>query len=222
MSEQTRKLDATGLAQVWSLIIKNFAKGAELETLQEQVEALIETGGEANVIESVSVNGAELQITKKGVNIVVPTGTLANLNEVEEAHLADSLKSLINNKAGKATTLDGYGITDAYKKSEVDNAINTAVKQAVTGMYIVKGSISFRELPADTRTGYVYNITEAFTTTATFVEGEGKAYPAGTNVVYTDNGWDVLAGTYDFSEYAKLSDLPVALTAEEINSICTL
>ena len=35
--------------------------------------------------------------------------------------LADEVKESINSKADKATTLAGYGITDAYTKNEVDN-----------------------------------------------------------------------------------------------------
>lgn len=228
-AEQTRKLDATGLAQVWTLILQNFAKAMDVSALQTQVEALIQAGGEANVIESVSVNGVALQITEKGVNVEVPSGALADLDEVDESHLASALKALINNKAAKATTLSGYGITDAYKKtetytqSEVDNAISTAVKQALTGVYTVKGSIAFADLPTSgMKSGYMYNIKDKFTTTKAFVEGSGKEYPAGTNVAYTDEGWDVMAGIYDFSEFAKLSDLPEPLSEEEINAICMI
>ena len=36
----------------------------------------------------------------------------------------------IENKADKATTLDGYGITDAYTKDEVDTAVNAKVAQS--------------------------------------------------------------------------------------------
>lgn len=37
--------------------------------------------------------------------------------------LADEVKESINSKADKATTLDGYGINDAYTKDEVDNEL---------------------------------------------------------------------------------------------------
>ena len=39
--------------------------------------------------------------------------------------LADEVKTSINNKSNKATTLAGYGITDAYTKDEVDNELAT-------------------------------------------------------------------------------------------------
>jgi len=72
------------------------------------------------------------------------------------------------------------------------NAIMTVIGQkfkALGGAYIAKGSKAFAELPS-TRTadmvGYVYNVTDDFTTTADFIEGAGKKYPAGTNVVIVD------------------------------------
>lgn len=60
---------------------------------------------------------------------------------------------------------------------------------ALGGAYVAKGSVAFANLPA-VRTadmvGYVYNVTDNFTTTADFIEGAGKKYPAGTNVVIVD------------------------------------
>lgn len=239
----TKKLDKTGLSQVWAKIIANFVakeSGKGLSTndftneFKQQLQNLVATGGEVNVIESVSVNGVALDISNKGVNVLVPTGALASLDKVDSEHLADAVLSLINGKADKATTLAGYGITDAYKKtetyaktetyskSEVDSAISTAVNQAVAGVYVVKGSVAFASLPtSDMEVGHVYNITDAFTTTASFAEGAGKKYPAGTNVVYTENGWDAMAGTYDFSGYMLTADL-VDITSEEIDTICVM
>lgn len=60
---------------------------------------------------------------------------------------------------------------------------------ALGGAYVAKGSVAFASLPA-VRTadmvGFVYNVTDAFETTADFIEGAGKKYPAGTNVVIVD------------------------------------
>lgn len=207
MSNVTKKLDATGLSQVWALILENFAKKGT---------------GDLNVIEKVSVNGVELEVTDKGVNITVPTGALANLDKVGQGQLEDALLELINGKATAATTLAGYGITDAMTTTEVNSAISTAVGNAISGVYKVKGSIAFANLPTEgMEEGWIYNISEEFTTNTSFVEGAGKKYPAGTNVVYTENGWDCQAGTYDFSDFLMASDL-VDLTEEEIAEICKM
>ena len=55
----------------------------------------------------------------------------------------------------------------------------------------------------------MYNVTDSFTSTSSFVEGSGNTYPAGTNVVVVLNGtsylFDVLAGFVDLSNYASKS-----------------
>lgn len=58
-------------------------------------------------------------------------GTLAKLNEVAEENLESTLAQKINGKADKGTTLEDYGITDAYKKDEVDTKIGTAKSEAI-------------------------------------------------------------------------------------------
>lgn len=55
--------------------------------------------------------------------------------------------------------------------------------------YTIKGNSTFEALPAtltSAMSGFVYNITNEFTTDGRFVEGAGKTYPAGTNVAIID------------------------------------
>lgn len=110
-------------------------------------------------------------------------------------------------------------------KNYVDNKVSglqtasqvqDAIKSAITGVYTPKGSIAFASLPtaAAGNKGWVYNISDAFTTTTAFIEGAGHSYGAGTNVVCVDAGsgsykWDVLAGTIDLTE----------LTADEVQTL---
>lgn len=84
------------------------------------------SNAQANVIESVKVNGTALTITDKAVNVVVPTDN-AELSNGAGYLVAND----IANKADKATTLAGYGIADAYTKTETDSAISTAMAQFV-------------------------------------------------------------------------------------------
>lgn len=124
--------------------------------------------------------------------------------------------SAVSGKADKATTLAGYGITDTYTKSEVDGKL--------TSVYKPQGSIAFASLPAPSadNLGFVYNVSNAFTTTTSFLEGSGKAYPAGANVVVVQNGdsyaYDIQGGFYDLSPYAKTADY-TAITNGEIDTI---
>ena len=105
----------------------------------------------------------------------------------------------------------------------------TAIAQkfnAVEGAYVFKGSATLATLPdtlTATMVGYVYNMSEEFTTTADFVEGAGKKYPAGTNVAICDIGtaetpsykFDVLAGFIDVDAiYNAIADVS-AMIADE-------
>ena len=74
------------------------------------------TNAQANVIETIKVNGTALTPSSKAVNITVPTDYLVDAD--------------IANKADKATTLAGYGITNAYTKTEVDNKLSVKAAQS--------------------------------------------------------------------------------------------
>lgn len=51
----------------------------------------------------------------------------------DHKEVSDALTTAIGNKADKATTISGYGITDAYTKSETDTKISEAVSAATGG-----------------------------------------------------------------------------------------
>lgn len=59
------------------------------------------------------------------------TELAAYIEEHQDA--ADALTAAVGNKADKATTLAGYGITDAYTSAETDQKIADAVKSATGG-----------------------------------------------------------------------------------------
>lgn len=59
------------------------------------------------------------------------TELAAYISEHQEA--ADALNAAVGNKADKATTISGYGITDAYTKTETDQKISDAVSSATGG-----------------------------------------------------------------------------------------
>lgn len=142
-------------------------------------------------------------------------------NNYSDTAVAEVAK--IANKADKATTLSGYGITNAYTKSEIDTTVS-GLRADINRAYKVKGSCAFAELPtADMSVGDMYNVTDAFTATNAFVTSErGKEYPAGTNVAYTENGWDAMSGIYDFSDFVRSGDLPTDITEAKIKEICVI
>ena len=160
----------------------------------------VAAGAQVNVLESVKVNGQALTATDKAVDITVPT------NEEIDGKISTAITE---------ANVDGK-IEAAFEAADIDGKI----KSAVTGVYKVKGSVTFANLPTDgVEEGHVYNVTEDFTTTTAFVEGAGVEYPAGTNVVYTAAGkWDCMAGTYDFTDFVKTSDI-LEITEAEIDAM---
>lgn len=150
------------------------------------------------------------------------TGGLADLNsrlttaEGEIDTLQTNVSALQNNKADKATTLAGYGITDAYTKSQVYT--KSEVDGKLASAYKAQGSKTASALTSSllvaANEGYVYNISDALTITdsnkSLFVEGVKSSYPAGTNVVVVKVGnaykFDAIAGFVDLTAYAKTAD----------------
>lgn len=185
-AEKQKALFETKTNAAETFVAKEAGKGLSKNDLTDElkekydqtatkVEALEATGGQANVIEKVTVNGTDVAV-------------------------------------GANKTVDIKVITEA----EVDQKVKTAV----AGSYKVKGSIAFASLPAEgVEAGWIYNVTDAFTTTENFAEGAGASYPAGTNVVYTTDGkWDCMAGTYDFSGFVQKDDIE-EISTEELDAM---
>ena len=83
----------------------------------------------------------------------------------------------------KPTTISGYGITDAYTKTEVDNKISS--------VYKYKGSVAtYANLPSSGQVvGDVYNVEEN-----------------GANYAWDGTAWDKLGETIDLSPYLLQTD----------------
>lgn len=67
------------------------------------------------------------------------TSTVSGLADTVAGHTTD-IKNLQDNKANKATTLEGYGITDTYTKTETATAISEAILKS--------GHASFKKVDA--------------------------------------------------------------------------
>lgn len=109
----------------------------------------------------------------------------------------------------------------SYSNAQSLMAAIAAKFSALNGAYVIKGNSAFANIPAtptEDQAGFVYNITDDFTTDSRFVEGAGKDYSAGTNIVIVDNssyaevtplgsedpsdeGWyEIVSGKYVLSE----------------------
>lgn len=141
------------------------------------------------------------------------------LGGVAEGAQVNVIEAVKVNGVAVPVTEKGVNIevpTDYRTEAQVQEAINAAV----AGVYKVKGSTAFADLPTEgNAAGDVYNVTDAFTTTDAFKEGAGGEYPAGTNVAWTEDGkWDCMAGVYDLSVFLKTADI-AEITQEEIEAM---
>lgn len=115
----------------------------------------------------------------------------------------NAVKSIAEAKQSPATTIAGYGITDAYTKSEVDGLVSSA-------LHYMGSKENYSDLPTTgQKTGDMWNIEKADTT---------HGVKAGDNVAWNGSSWDVLAGTIDLSDYLLKTDV-VAITNDEIDEI---
>lgn len=87
-------------------------------------------------IQDLDVGQLNAQVTANKKDIATLKGDASTAGSVAKA-VADvktELTAEINKKATKATTLTGYGITDAYTKTQVDTAISTAKGEVVNDL----------------------------------------------------------------------------------------
>lgn len=110
-------------------------------------------------------------------------------------------------------------------KAATPKAVASYVATQVSSVFSFGGSTTFANLPptpSAANVNKIYNISDAFTTTSSFVEGAGKSYPAGTNIIVVDISgtpmYDVTTGFYDLSPYALEAEF-IAITNAEIEAI---
>nr|DAG60647.1 MAG TPA: endosialidase chaperone [Caudoviricetes sp.] len=135
---------------------------------------------------------------------------------IEEKHLEPNYLAKIKVEAAKAETsradaaasatkAESYAVggTGSREGEDSDNAKYyyqqaKDVSEGLKGGLQPHGTVAFADLPAlpDVNAGWMFNISDEFTTTDDFKEGSGNVIPAGANIYKTSDGkWDVLAGT---------------------------
>lgn len=132
----------------------------------------------------------------------VNTALAAKADTTTVSALEETLNNKIDTKAVKATTLSGYGITDAYTKTEVDGM--------VAGTFHFEGEVaSYEALPTDAEKGDVYQV-------------EDKEY-AWNGIEWVELGFNIDLSAYLTAEaasatYATISNLA---TKADSNSVYT-
>lgn len=217
MATQLERLGKTGLRYLWGRLKTIFVRqesGKGLSTndltdalvaeinkvasLESTVQGIVSTGGEANVIEGVTVNGTDAAITAKKAVITVPTKV-----------------SDLTNDSGFLTAADIAGKADAatvYTKTETDSAISTALAGIAKPDLVVVTT-----LPETGEAGKFYLVPNA----------AGSGQNAHDEFIWVNKGtsespeyaWELL-GTMavDLAGYVREEDI-VPISTEEIDEI---
>lgn len=151
--------------------------------------------------------------------------SIDEINKVNEANIS-TVQAIANtaqsyaDDAEDSKDLAEQAVTDAQAQVTLANTARTgaetaedgaehfyqetlAIAQALGSALIPRGTVEFANLPSVSSTavkdGYMWNISDSFTTTSDFVEGAGLNIPMGANVYkLTINNvpkWDILAGS---------------------------
>lgn len=163
---------------------KNRAQSAE-QTIGTNLQNEINRSTQVDTQHTNAIN-KEVQDRKEAIATEVSDRNAAILVETNRAKAKEEE---LDNKITDHTNATNAAL--ALKADKSDTYTKAQVDAKLSGAYKVKGSSTFEALPKDNNVvGDVYNITNAFNL-------GGKHYDAGTNVVWTEDGWDALSGSFD-------------------------
>lgn len=163
---------------------KNRAQSAE-QTISTNLQNEINRSTQVDTQHTNAIN-KEVQDRKEAIATEVSDRNAAILVETNRAKAKEEE---LDNKITDHTTATNAAL--ALKADKSDTYTKAQVDAKLSGAYKVKGSSTFEALPKDNNVvGDVYNITNVFNL-------GGKHYDAGTNVVWTEDGWDALSGSFD-------------------------
>lgn len=163
---------------------KNRAESAE-QTISTNLQNEIDRSTQIDTQHTNAIN-KEVQDRKEAIATEVSDRNAAILVETNRAKAKEEE---LDNKITDHTAATNAAL--ALKADKSDTYTKAQVDAKLSGAYKVKGSSTFEALPKDNNVvGDVYNITNAFNL-------GGKHYDAGNNVVWTEDGWDALSGSFD-------------------------
>ena len=163
---------------------KNRAQSAE-QTISTNLQNEIDRSTQIDTQHTNAIN-EEVQDRKEAIATEVSDRNAAILVETNRAKAKEEE---LDNKITDHTAATNAAL--ALKADKSDTYTKAQVDAKLSGAYKVKGSSTFEALPKDNNVvGDVYNIINAFNL-------GGKHYDAGTNVVWTEDGWDALSGSFD-------------------------
>lgn len=208
------------------------AKASETAAAKSATAAAIsETNAKASetsASQSAATATSEAASASQSASTAIDKATIATQKATEIIGKAESA-------ADSASKAQSYAVggTGSREGEDSDNAKYyyqqaKDISEGLKGGLQPHGTVAFADLPAlaDVSTGWMFNISDEFTTTDDFKEGAGNVIPAGANIYKTsDEKWDVLAGTPVTGIKGVKEDSfrrgNVVLTAENVGAVPT-
>ena len=224
---------------------ENAAKASETAVKKSEDNAKAsETAAAKSATAAASESNAKVSETSASESSATATEKASSASQsadtaAEKADIATQKAAEIIGKAESAeesaTKAQSYAVggTGSREGEDSDNAKYyyqqaKDVSEAIKGGLQPHGTVAFADLPAlaDVSTGWMFNISDEFTTTDDFKEGAGNVIPAGANIYKTsDEKWDVLAGTPVTGIKGVNEDSfrrgNVVLTAKDVGAVST-
>lgn len=237
---------AAAMSEINAKASENAAKASETaaKTSETNAKASETAAAKSATAAAISETNAKASETSASQSAATATSEAASASQsastaTDKATIATQKATEIIGKAessaDSATKAQSYAVggTGSREGEDSDNAKYyfeqvKDVSEAIKGGLQPRGTVAFADLPqlADCVAGWMFNISDEFTTTADFKEGAGSTVPAGANIYKTsDDKWDVLAGTPVTGIKGVNEDSfrrgNVELTAENVGAVAT-
>ena len=237
---------AAAMSEINAKASENAAKASETaaKTSETNAKASETAAAKSATAAAISETNAKASETSASQSAATATSEAASASQsastaIDKATIATQKATEIIGKAesaaDSATKAQSYAVggTGSREGEDSDNAKYyyqqaKDVSEGLKGGLQPHGTVAFADLPAlaDVSTGWMFNISDEFTTVDDFKEGAGNVIPAGANIYKTsDEKWDVLAGTPVTGIKGVKEDSfrrgNVVLTAENVGAVPT-
>lgn len=237
---------AAAMSEINAKASENAAKASETaaKTSETNAKASETAAAKSATAAAISETNAKASETSASQSAATATSEAASASQsastaTDKATIATQKATEIIGKAesaaDSATKAQSYAVggTGSREGEDSDNAKyyyeqSKDVSEGLKGGLQPHGTVAFADLPAlsDVNAGWMYNISDEFTTTTDFKEGAGNIIPAGANIYKTsDDKWDVLAGTpvtgVKGAKEKSYRRGNVVLTAENVGAVPT-
>lgn len=237
---------AAAMSEINAKASENAAKASETAAKKSEDNAKASETAAAKSATAAAASESNAKVSETSASESSATATEKASSASQSADTAAEKADIATQKAAEiigkaesaeesATKAQSYAVggTGSREGEDSDNAKYyyqqaKDISEGLKGGLQPHGTVAFADLPAlaDVSTGWMFNISDEFTTTADFKEGAGNVIPAGANIYKTsDDKWDVLAGTPVTGIKGVNEDSfrrgNVELTAENVGAVAT-